>query len=299
MKSLPSLESLPRTLLFAAVVLVLLVPFWPALSMLFKLAVQSERYTHIIFVPCISLCVLYFERQGVFSNTHYAPRIGLPLLAFGLIVFWCLKKELSSTGGSYLFALVPAIILVWAAAFFLCYGQQSLRAAAFPVFFLLLMVPLPLGALDQITLGLQRGSADASYLLFRILGMPVFRQGFRFSLPGVDIEVAEQCSGIRSSPALLITSILAGHLFLRSWWSKGLLVLFTIPVVIFKNSVRIVTISALGVYVNRAFLFGNLHRRGGLLFALLAVLMLIPALLALQRAERRSGRLAERPRILS
>jgi len=75
----------------------------------------------------------------------------------------------------------------------------------------------------------------------------------------------------------------------RSWWSKGLLVLFTIPVAILKNSVRIVTISALGVYVNQAFLYGNLHRRGGLLFALLAVLMLVPALVVLQRAERHLG----------
>jgi exosortase/archaeosortase family protein len=76
-------------------------------------------------------------------------------------------------------------------------------------------------------------------------------------------------------------------MFLRSWWSKGLLVLFTVPVVIFKNSVRIVVISALGVYVNRAFLYGDLHRRGGLLFALLGLLILVPALAVLQRAERR------------
>jgi exosortase len=141
--------------------------------------------------------------------------------------------------------------------------------------------------LNQITLGLQKGSADVSYLLFKISGIPVFRQGFRFSLPSVEIEIAEQCSGIRSSLAMVVTTILAGHMFLRSWWSKGLLVLFTIPVVIFKNSVRIVVISALGVYVNRAFLYGDLHRRGGLLFALLGLLILVPALAVLQRAERR------------
>jgi exosortase len=255
--------------------------------MLFRLALQNERYTHIIFVPFISLCVFCFERKVILPGAHYAPKIGLPLLTSGLILFWLLKKHPAPTESGYLFFLVPSIILVWAAAFLLCYGAQSLRAAAFPACFLLLMVPLPLGVLDHITLGLQKGSADVSYLLFKISGIPVFRQGFRFSLPGVEIEIAEQCSGIRSSLALLITSILAGHVFLRSWWSKGLLVLFTIPVVIFKNSVRIVTISALGVYVNRAFLYGNLHRRGGLLFALLAVLMLVPALALLQRAERR------------
>ena len=289
MRSLPSLRSIPRSLLFLLVLLVLLVPFWQPLSLLFKLSLQSDRYTHIIFVPFISLCVFYFERKAILPNAHYAPRIGIPLFALGLILFWILKQRPSPTETSSLFRLMPSIVLVWAAGFLLCYGAQSLRAALFPVCFLVLMVPMPVGMLDQITLGLQKGSADVSYLLFKISGIPVFRQGFRFSLPSVEIEIAEQCSGIRSSLALLITSILAGHVFLRSWWSKGLLVLFTIPVVIFKNSLRIVTISALGMYVNRAFLYGNLHRNGGMLFALLAVLMLVPALLALQRAERLLG----------
>jgi exosortase len=287
MRSLLSLRSVPRGLSFLLVLLVLLVPFWQPLSLLFRLALQSDRYTHIIFVPLISLCVFYVERQAILPNTHYAPTIGIPSLAFGLILFWFLKQHPASTETGSLFRLMPSIILVWVAGFLLCYGARSVRAATFPLCFLLLMVPIPVGVLDQITLGLQKGSADVSYLLFKISGIPVFRQGFRFSLPGVEIEIAEQCSGIRSSLALLITGILAGHLFLRSWWSKGLLVLFTIPVVILKNSVRIVTISALGVYVNRAFLYGNLHRRGGLLFALLAVLMLVPALVMLQRAERR------------
>ncbi len=281
---------MPRSLSFLLVLLVLLVPFWQPLSSLFKLSLQSDRYTHIIFVPVISLCVFYLERKAILSNAHYAPRIGIPLLAFGLILFWILIEHPSSAETYRLFLLMPSIILAWVAGFLLCYGLQSLRAAVFPVCFLLLMVPIPVDVLNQITGGLQRGSADVSYVLFKISGIPVFRQGVRFSLPGVEIEIAEQCSGIRSSLALLITSILAAHMFLRSWWSKGLLVLFTIPVVIFKNSVRIVTISALGIYVNRAFLYGNLHRRGGLLFALLAVMMLVPALLVLQRAERRLGR---------
>ncbi len=281
---------MPRSLSFLLVFLVLLVPFWQPLSGLLKLSLQSDRYTHIIFVPLISLCVFYFERKAILPGAHYAPRIGIPLLAFGLVLFWFLKQHPSSTEAGSLFLLMPSIVLVWAAAFVLCYGLQSLRAATFPMCFLLLTVPIPVDLLNQITLGLQKGSAGLSYVLFKSLGIPVFRQDFRFSLPGVEIEIAEQCSGIRSSLALLITGLLAGHVFLKSWWSKGLLVLFTIPVVILKNAVRIVTISALGVYVNRAFLYGNLHRRGGLLFALLAVLMLVPALLVLQRAERRLGR---------
>ena len=59
----------------------------------------------------------------------------------------------------------------------------------------------------------------------------------------------------------------------------------TIPISIFKNAVRIATISWLGVYVSKGFFYGNLHRRGGLPFSLFALALLAPVLLGLQRSE--------------
>jgi len=48
--SLLSLRSMPRRLPFLLVFLVLLVPFWQPLSMLFRMAIESDRYTYIVFV---------------------------------------------------------------------------------------------------------------------------------------------------------------------------------------------------------------------------------------------------------
>jgi len=59
---------MPRRLPFLLVFLVLLVPFWQPLSMLFRMAIESDRYTYIVFVPFISLCVFYFERKAILSN---------------------------------------------------------------------------------------------------------------------------------------------------------------------------------------------------------------------------------------
>jgi exosortase len=133
---------------------------------------------------------------------------------------------------------------------------------------------------------LQKGSAEMSYGLFKLAGVPVFRDGFTFSLPGVTIEVAQECSGIRSSVSLLITSILAGYLMLRSGWSKFALGLLTIPIVILKNAVRIVAISWLGVYVDRSFFYGNLHRYGGLPFSILALGAFYLVIHVFQKSER-------------
>ena len=42
------------------------------------------------------------------------------------------------------------------------------------------------------------------------------RHGTVFELPGIVLQVAQECSGIRSSWVLLITSLLASHLFLKN-----------------------------------------------------------------------------------
>ena len=147
------------------------------------------------------------------------------------------------------------------------------------------MIPIPTVVFDKIVFALQKGSSEMTYVLFKLFGVPVFRQGFKFSLPGVEIEIAKECSGIRSSLALFITGILAAHVFLRSGWRMIVLSLAMIPLAIFKNAVRIVTLSWLGVYVDRSFLYGRLHQQGGILFALIALAIFVPLLFVLQKSE--------------
>jgi exosortase len=116
--------------------------------------------------------------------------------------------------------------------------------------------------------------------------VPILRHDLQFSLPGVDIEIAAQCSGIRSSISLVLAGIMAGHIFLQSNWNRVCLALCTIPVVIFKNALRIVTIALLGSYVDPEFLHGNLHHYGGLIFSLVSLAILIALILLLQGTER-------------
>src|SRR5207245_1945207 len=145
--------------------------------------------------------------------------------------------------------------------------------------------PIPDFLLNRVIFWLQTGSAEVSYAVFELLGVPIFRTGFVFALPGVTIEVAKECSGIRSSLALLITSLLAGHLFLRSAWRKAALTLATLPLLIVKNGIRIVTLTLLSIYVDPSFLTGRLHHEGGIVFFILALVILAPVLRLLQMSE--------------
>jgi len=238
----------------------------------------------------MSASLIYLQRKRIFVRPQYGFSKSLPLLAVGIGLVYLTQKRLSTLNSNdRLSVVVLAIILVWMAAFTLSYGAQSFRAALFPWLFLLLMIPIPTVAMDNIVLVLQKGSAAMTYALFKLLGVPVFWQHFKFLLPGVEIQIAEECSGIRSSLALFITSILAGYVFLQSKWRRVCFSLFTVPVVVFKNAVRIVTISCLGIYVDPAFLYGKLHRYGGLPFSLVSLAILLPFLLALQRSEAGRG----------
>lgn len=268
----------------AASVLALQTPIRALLALSF----HDDRYSHIPFVLLIGLLLIYLERRKIFDTARFSPQ-GLPLLLAGVIAycFYLRTARLLNQNDRLCFA-ATALIAVWMAGFAFCYGGSCFKAALFPLLFLLLMIPIPSRVLDQIVVLLQRGSAAATYALFRVFGVPVFRSGMTFALPGINIEVAKECSGIRSATSLFLTTLLAAHIFLKSSWRKIFLCALTIPVAILKNAVRIVTLSSLGVYVDRSFLFGKLHHYGGLPFAVIALAMLAPVLLILQKSEANS-----------
>ena len=123
---------------------------------------------------------------------------------------------------------------------------------------------------------------------------PLYREGFSFSIPGTTVEVAKECSGIHSAIALIITTLLGGHLFLRSGWSRGILTLAVFPVTILKNGMRIATLTLLAAYVDPRFVKGAwLHKSGGIPFFAVGILLMVPVLWALVKAEKRKA--SEKP----
>jgi exosortase len=118
-----------------------------------------------------------------------------------------------------------------------------------------------------------------------MLGVPFLRDGMVFRLPGQAIEIAKECSGIRSSLALMLTTLLAGYLNLRSNTHRILLTAIAIPLAILKNGIRITALTILAVRVDPGFLTGRLHAEGGVVFFVIALLLLGGALRLLQRLE--------------
>jgi exosortase len=275
--------STTRDMSFAFLAGLALVAFWTPLSILIQFSLQREYYSHIILVPLVSTSVLLLDRRKIFAHVETCWRSASGFLFAGALLYWLgCAHPVSPSENDRLSTAILSLILIWIGEFVLCYGTQAFRVGLFPVVLLFLMVPIPDFLLERVILWLQTGSAEVSYATFQMVGIPVSRTGFLFSLPGVTIEVG---SGIRSSLALLIISLLAGHLFLQAAWTKAVFTLATFPLLIVKNGIRIVTLSLLSIYVDPRFLAGRLHRNSGILFFLLVLALLLPLLRLLQKSE--------------
>src|SRR5262249_6450316 len=138
---------------------------------------------------------------------------------------------------------------------------------------------------------------EMTHVIFNLLGVPVYREGFFFALPGLAIEVAEECSGIRSSLALLITGCLAANMLLRTPWTRTALLAAIVPIAIVKNAVRIVVLSLLSIYVDMGFITGKLHQVGGIPLFFGTLLVVGGVVWVLQRLEARGNRWTDAARV--
>jgi exosortase len=277
-----------RHAMFVAFIVISSLAFYKTLGAVIRYSLaSSDSSSHIVLIPIISFFLLYLERQRIFSVTRASIVPGASLALLGILLDWLVNRSSIPQEGNWRLCLETlCVVLVWIAGFLLCYGFAALRAAAFPLLFLLLMVPLPDVILDRAVYALQSGSTEISYLIFQLVGTPVSRHGFLLSVPGVTIEVAKECSSIRSSIALFITCLLAAHLYLRTAWKKFVFVILGLLLSVVKNGIRITTLTLLSVYVDPGFLYGRLHRQGGFVFFLIALLILLPVFLWMEKSDK-------------
>ena len=277
---------------FYLAVAVLLLAFSLPLFELLRFSLHSQLYSHIILIPLISL---YLVRQQCSAlpgqSTSDRPSAiiffsgGLAALATYLMV---------RLGASSMAPIDVIALSVLSFLFFLAglsawlLGRPLLRALAFPLAFLLFMVPFPTFLETAIETFLQYGSAAVAHALFKITGTTVFAEGLCFQLPGITIQVAPECSGIHSSLALLITSVVAGRFILRSQGRRLTLALAVIPLALLRNGFRVFVIGELCVHVSPDMIDSFIHHHGGPIFFTLSLIPFFLLLFLLVRSERKS-----------
>jgi exosortase len=291
MKALPFL-------IFGALCALSILLWWPSLADTLRLALARDAYTHILLILPLSVALIYADStmpsaRPIWRDVRLSPGLGGPLLALALVVWNYVQWGMPyATEDVHLSLAMLAIVAWWIGSFIFCFGMPAFHQLQFPLYLLFLIVPVPESVLRTMIEFLQLESANTTRVLFHALGVPATQDGILVSIPGLVIEVAKECSSIRSSMMLLVTTIILAGLFLRSPWRRLLLVLAAIPLSVFKNAVRIVTITLLATRIDPGYFEGRLHHQGGILFFGVAVVGIILLLLLLRRSETHGARLA-------
>ena len=272
--------------------IVLLVVFARPLLMLISYVAGSQLHSYILLVPLVSAYLLYLRRDKLPKNQSTDLPLALVSLTAGLGLL-AFTHSLDSAGpvpanSDRIVLLTLSFLCCLAAGGFFFFGRDWMRAAAFPLAYLIFMVPMPDATADALEMASKSAAAEVANVFFQLSGTPFLRAGPVFQLPNITIEVAKECSGIRSSWVLFMTSILAANLFLKTPWRRFALVAFVIPLGILRNGFRILVIGLLCVNVGPQMIHSIIHRRGGPVFFVLSLVPLFLMLWWLRRGDVRT-----------
>lgn len=274
--------------------LVVTLAFAQPLWRLVEFALSSDLYSYILLIPALSGYLVWQKWSSLPRDSAPTRRLATTLLFGGGAVAgiylvagragaaFTEEDALAFTTTAYV------LIAVGVTAWFL--GRLMLSGLAFPLGLLAFIIPLPSGAMVAVETFMQHGSAWVAKGLFNFSGTAVFYHDLAFQLPGgINLLVAPECSGIRSTIALTIVGLVTGYFFLRTPVRRAILVFAILPLALLRNGFRIFTIGELCVQFGSHMIDSPLHHRGGPVFFALSLVPFFLLAYLLQRNEQRRG----------
>ena len=199
----------------------------------------SQDYSHGLFVPLISLLLIWQARHRIAVAGFGSSWWGLAVISAGLFLYAI---------GEFATLFVLQHVSLWMVIVGLAIalvGVPGARAMAFPLSYLLTSIPLPTFLYASLSSRLQLWSSALGVGWLQFIGVTAFREGNVIDLGPVQLQVVEACSGIRYLFPLASLALLCAYLFKDRMWKRVLLVLSSIPISILVNGFRIGMIGVL------------------------------------------------------
>jgi exosortase C (VPDSG-CTERM-specific) len=273
-------------LLFSGVLLGL---FYRPLIELIAYAWRTSGSSHILLMPFICWYFVRLRSVELLPKIRPGSRFALIPATLACLVLVVSKLPainnlLPAKTDALTLSIFSFVLFLLAGAFWF-FGHEAMRAGAFPGALLLFIIPIPSPLLTLLKIFLQHTSAGAAQAFFDAFSTPNLRDGLVFYLPGIPLQVAEECSGINSTIVLFIVSLIAGNLFLRTTWKRVVFTLIIIPLGILRNGFRIFTIGQLCIHIDPSMIDSPIHHRGGPIFFALSLIPLFLLLYLLRRSD--------------
>jgi len=247
--------------------------YWHVLAKLVSDWYHDDNYSHGFLIVPLAIYFVW-ERREKLRKIPAAPSalgFGVVLGSVAVLIAGILGSELFLTRISILGTLVGVTLFLW--------GWGYLRALAFPLAFLLLMIPIPAIIFNQIAFPLQLLASQFGESAMGFANVPVLREGNVLILANTTLEVAEACSGIRSLVSLLTLAIVLGYFSDPRGWVRTLVAVSSVPVAIVTNGFRVAGTGIAAHQFGAAAAEGFFHEFSGWLVFVSAFMLM----LALQR----------------
>jgi exosortase len=217
----------------------------------------DENYSHGFFVPIAFFWMLWRQRHEL-ESTRVSPRWwGI------LIVFMALLQLAAGTMGAENFVAHSSLLTMLCGITLFLFGIEMLRLLAFPIAWLLFMIPLPSIIFYSITFPLQLLASKLAVGILDFLRVPNVCEGNVIYLANFTAGVVEACSGIRSLVSMLAFAVLMGYLLNMSVRSRWILAFSSIPIALGMNAARIAGTGLAGNYLGARWAEGVFHTFSG------------------------------------
>jgi exosortase len=231
---------------------------------------QNPNYSQGFLIPPLA-AYLIWEKRHALAKTPARPSnwgLGLAIGAAGVLFLGSLGAEIFLTRVSLVFMLASLVVFLL--------GWQWLRALAFPLAVLLLMIPIPEIIFNELAFPLQLAATHFAGGLLGGVGIPVYLEGNLIELPhNVTLEVVEACSGIRSLMALIALGVTYAHFFNARRVVRWTLIVATFPIAIIANGIRIAGTGVLTYWIGQEAAEGYFHIFSGWVVFISAFVILV------------------------
>ncbi|MEO5656311.1 MAG: exosortase/archaeosortase family protein [Nitrospiria bacterium] len=198
---------------------------------------SHAEYSHGFAVPVVAAYLAWRRRHEAAAAPMDGSWAGLLLFLAGVGLYavgaWAFEP----------FVMRVSLPIVLAGAVWFVGGSGFMKPLAFPLAYLVFMIPLPYPIFKTLALGLRYLDAEIAAAVLTRLQVPVLQDGYFLHLPRITLEVADGCSGLFSIVSLLAVGALYAHLTLNGFWRRLVILLAIIPVAVGVNILRIVIIA--------------------------------------------------------
>src|SRR5205809_291027 len=196
-----------------------------------------DDYSHGFLILPISLYLVWAKRPEL-GQLPVKPNgvWGLCLLvAAGILLLLGMAARVLVLSGVSFVAMIVGLVL-------LLLGNAYVKALAFPIGYIVLMIPIFDEVLAPLQWPLQLLTASMSGQLLQMLGVSALVEQQYIVLPRTTLEVATLCSGTNYLISIIAIGLPLAYLTLRTWGSRVALMLFAVAVGVSANWVRVALI---------------------------------------------------------